>query len=192
MPSSPVPPPRHRPSSRSSAAIATTTTATVTGVGAARRVVRTRPHTATTTTTSTVECCCRSPLPRFRRVAGTTTSSSTTGIPLRHHDPPPPPTPSPPPQGLDGAHHLRQLADQRAPAKPPSLDLGGHAHSLSKTSLNEVRDTEDKVEAPQAKRLKTEQGAVKPARTKAGRTSTPRMPRTRSWWPSTSTTSLST
>ncbi len=65
------------------------------------------------------------------------------------------------------------------------------ASRSSKTQLNEVQDTDDKMEAPQAKRLKTE-ADNKPAKDEDGRTSTPKMPRTRSWSPSTSTTSLST
>ncbi|ETS64169.1 hypothetical protein PaG_01405 [Moesziomyces aphidis] len=153
-------------SSRSSAAIATTTTATVTGVGAARRVVRTRPTTATTTTTSTVDAAADRPFRASRRVAGTTTSSSTTtGIPSATSR-------SSTATNAVAATRKGSMVRTTSASSQTSVRREAAVTSTSaamptrssKTSLNEVRDTEDKVEAPQAKRLKTEQGAVKPAK----------------------------
>lgn len=155
-------------SSRSSAAaVATTTAATITGVGAARRVVRTRPTTATTT--STVDAAAATsaadrPFRASRRVAGTTTST-TTGIPSATSR-------STAATNAVAATRKGSMVRTTSASSQTSVRREASATSTSaamptrssKTSLNEVRETEDKVEAPQAKRLKTEQGVAKPAK----------------------------
>ncbi|CBQ68369.1 probable Clb1-B-type cyclin 1 [Sporisorium reilianum SRZ2] len=162
-------------STSSRSAVATTTSTTTTGVGAARRVVRTRPTTAgDAAAAATAATAADRPLRTSRRVAGTT-ASTTSAIPSvssRSASATAPAATS----TIAGARKgsmvrsasgnsqtgLRRDASATSVAAPVAA-AGAAASRSSKVQLNEVQDTDDKMEAPQAKRLKTEQ-ANKPAK----------------------------
>ncbi len=152
-----------------SAAVATTTTTT--GVGAARRVVRTRPTTATSTTTAPAADAADRHIRASRRVAGTTTST-TSGIPAATSRS----TSAAATTASAAAVAARKGSMVRTASGNSQTGIRRDASTTSvkavaaavpsrsaKVQLNEVRDTDDKMEAPQAKRLKTEQ-ATKPAK----------------------------
>ncbi|SPO28651.1 probable Clb1 - B-type cyclin 1 [Ustilago trichophora] len=167
-------------STRSAVAVATTaststTTTTTTGIGAARRVVRTRPTTASSAaTTATAADAADRPFRASRRAAGTT-ASTTSGIPAatsRSTSAASTTTTTTTAPAAVAARKgsmarttsgnsqtgLRRDATTKSVATAPVAV----ASRSSKTQLNEVHDTDDKMEAPQAKRLKTE--ATKPAK----------------------------
>ncbi|TKY89893.1 hypothetical protein EX895_001190 [Sporisorium graminicola] len=156
-------------SSRSAVAAATTTTTT--GVGAARRVVRTR------TTTAVADVAANAgdrPLRTSRRVAGTT-ASTTSAIPSaassRSTSAAVPAATTSAVAAARKGSMVRSASgnSQTGLRRDTSAITSGVApvaaatSRSSKVQLNEVQDTDDKMEAPQAKRLKTEQ-ANKPAK----------------------------
>lgn len=160
-------------SSRSAAVAATTSTTTTTGVGAARRVVRTRPTTTTSTTTSTTAgdaaaAAADQPFRTSRRLAGTTTTASkTSGIPSASSR-------SNSTTAAFAAVAARKGTMSRTASGNSQTGLRREASTTSvasttapiassrSTKLNEaIVDTGDKMEAPQAKRLKTEQKPAK-------------------------------
>ncbi|KAJ9473920.1 G2/mitotic-specific cyclin-2 [Pseudozyma hubeiensis] len=161
-------------SSRSAVAATTTTAAAVNGTGAARRIVRTRP--TTTTTTAGPDAAADRPFRASRRVAGTTTST-TSGIPSATSRSTSAATATTGTSAVAAARKgsmvrttsassqtgLRRDASNTSVATTASAAPIAHASRSSNAQLNEVRDTDDKMEAPQAKRLKTEQ-ANKPAK----------------------------
>ncbi|EST07992.1 Cyclin, N-terminal [Kalmanozyma brasiliensis GHG001] len=139
--------------------------------GAARRVVRTRPTTASTTTTAAAADADR-PFRASRRVVGTTTSASS-AIPSATSRSTSTTSAVPATSAVAAARKgsmvrttsassqtgLRRDAAVATTTAPAAVV----ASRSSKSQLNEVQDTDDKMEAPQAKRLKTEQ-AHKPAK----------------------------
>ncbi|KAJ1024317.1 hypothetical protein NDA18_004487 [Ustilago nuda] len=154
--------PRATTSSRSAAvtvtATATTSTTTTTGVGAARRVVPTRPTTTTSTTAGDAAAAAAAdqPFRASRRLAGTTTTtaSKTSGIPSA----------SSRSNSTTAAFAARKGTMSRTASGNSQTGLGREASttSVASTKLNEaIVDTGDKMEAPQAKRLKTEQKPAK-------------------------------
>jgi len=154
-------------SSRSAAAAVATTT-TTTGVGAARRAVRTRPTTApsvNTTNASAVDA--DRPMRVSRRVAGTTTTSTASGIPSASSRSAVASTNTAPAAARKGsmvrtASGTSQTGLRReASATSVASSAAAVPSRASKVKLNEVNDTDDKMEAPQPKRLKTE---TKPAK----------------------------
>ena len=156
-----------RSASTTTASVATTTT---TGVGAARRVVRTRPTTTTTTTATTGDAAASAadrPLRASRRVAGTTTASTTSGIPSATSRSTSAAATTANPAARKGSMVRSASGNSqtglRRDAPATSVAPVTAASRSSKLQLNQVQDTDDKMEAPQAKRLKTEQ-ANKPAK----------------------------
>ncbi|KAJ1033884.1 hypothetical protein NDA16_000092 [Ustilago loliicola] len=164
-------------SSRSAAVAATTSTTsttTTTGVSAARRVVRTRPTTATSTTSTTAADAAAAdrPFRASRRVAGTTTTASTaSSIPSATS------RSTSTTNAASAAVAARKGSMSRTASGNSQTGLRREASTTSvasstivaaptaasrSTKLNEVTvDTDDKMEAPQAKRLKTEQKPAK-------------------------------
>lgn len=162
-------------STSSRSAVGTAASATTTGTGAARRVVRTRPTTASSTTASTTvtDAASDRPFRASRRVAGTT-ASTTSGIPSATSRPTSTTT------ATSAVTAARKASMVRASSAGSQTDVRRDvsntsavttnttapitaASRSSKVQLNEVHDTDDKMEAPQAKRLKTEQ-TNKPAK----------------------------
>lgn len=149
--------------------IATTaSTTTTTGIGAARRVVRTRPTTASSTTSTAADAAAADrPFRASRRVAGTT-ASTTSGIPAATSR-----STSTSATTASAAVAARKGSMVRTASGNSQTGLRRDVATTSvaaapvvaasrSAKLNEVQEMEDKVEAPQAKRLKTE--APKPAK----------------------------